>query len=142
MSARHQHTIVVGVDGSDRSVAVLQWAAAQAEVMGAAIKAVNAWHFPEVLGHHPARMETYLSTTRERIIDALVEATCDQVPHRTVVQEDEPAHLLLREAKDAELVVLGSQRGQEGLGRIATAVLHEAACPVVFVPVEPSGRSG
>ncbi len=139
MSPRRRRTIVVGVDGSTGSTAVLAWAAAQAAATGAEVKAVNAWHFPEVPGHRPARMETYLSETRQRIIDGLVDEACADLPHRTVVQEDDPAHLLLREAKEAELVVLGLHAHAEGPGQVASAVLREVACPVVLVPTERPG---
>src|ERR1035441_7636168 len=41
--------IVVGVDGSPASVAALRWAVRQAELTGATVEAVTAWHYPTVV---------------------------------------------------------------------------------------------
>ena len=42
--------VVVGVDGSAHSVAALHWAARYAAATGAALRAVFAWHYPDVAG--------------------------------------------------------------------------------------------
>ena len=38
--------IVAGVDGSESSLAALRWAVRQAELTGATVEAVIAWHYP------------------------------------------------------------------------------------------------
>jgi nucleotide-binding universal stress UspA family protein len=137
MLHNEKHTVVVGVDGSPRSLPVLEWAAAYAASIGAEVKVVTAWHFPEVPGHRPPRVEADLSATLERIIEGLVTRTCRAVPHHMVIQQDGAAHLLLREAKDADLLVMGT-RGHDDtarLGKVTGAVLLQAPCPVVVVPV-------
>jgi len=45
-----QHRIVVGVDGSKPSKAALAWAVRQAELTGASVDAVIAWHYPIAFG--------------------------------------------------------------------------------------------
>ena len=42
--------VVVGVDGSGSSKSALAWAVRQAELTGATVEAVTAWHFPAMLG--------------------------------------------------------------------------------------------
>ena len=109
MSRRHKH-VVVAVDGSDRSIALLEWAAAYAATVGADLKVVTTWHLPDLPGHRPARAEYDVSTTLERQLEALVRQTCTGVPHQVVLEEADPASLVLRESKDADLIVMGSQR--------------------------------
>jgi len=49
MSGQERHTgsrIVAGVDGSPSSICALRWAIRQAELTGAAVEAVIAWHYP------------------------------------------------------------------------------------------------
>jgi nucleotide-binding universal stress UspA family protein len=134
-----QPLVVVGVDGSARSEQVLRWAGAHARATGAKVLVVTAWRFPEVPGYHPPRVESDLSAALERIVDGLVAQTMTGVSVRTVVQEDAPAHLLLREAKGADLLVLGSRGhdddGSPRLGTVTSACLLDAGCPVVVVPV-------
>jgi nucleotide-binding universal stress UspA family protein len=47
------HRIVVGVDGSPSSKTALAWALQQAELTGASIEAVIAWHLPVAAGGIP-----------------------------------------------------------------------------------------
>ena len=47
------HRIVVGVDGSLASQQALAWAVGQAELTGASVEAVTAWHYPVVIGGMP-----------------------------------------------------------------------------------------
>jgi nucleotide-binding universal stress UspA family protein len=44
------HHIVVGMDGSPSSKAALRWAVRQAELTGASVEAIIAWHLPVVVG--------------------------------------------------------------------------------------------
>lgn len=48
-----QHRIVVGVDGFESSKAALRWAIRQAELTGAVVEAVIAWHVPVGTGWIP-----------------------------------------------------------------------------------------
>jgi hypothetical protein len=52
MTARSA-TVMVGVDGSDTSVAALRWAFEQASLTGVSIEPVMAWHWPIGLGYRP-----------------------------------------------------------------------------------------
>jgi len=45
--------VVVGVDGSEESVAALRWAVRYAAATGTPVKALLAWHYPTVAGQPP-----------------------------------------------------------------------------------------
>ncbi len=44
------HRIVVGIDGSDASLAALEWAARQAEFTNSSLEIVAAWEWPTGFG--------------------------------------------------------------------------------------------
>ena len=63
--AGRRASIVVGVDGSDSSKEALRWAAKQAELTGATLEAIVAWHYPTFFGLAPANpRELGLSSPR------------------------------------------------------------------------------
>jgi nucleotide-binding universal stress UspA family protein len=41
-----ESVVVVGVDGSEHARVALRWAAREAQLRGAILKVVHAWHFP------------------------------------------------------------------------------------------------
>ena len=53
-----EHRIVVGVDGSESSIAALRWAIRQAKFTGARVDAVAVWRFPTGYGWAPARAKS------------------------------------------------------------------------------------
>jgi nucleotide-binding universal stress UspA family protein len=137
-------TIVVGVDGSDNSVSALEWAAGQAQLQGADLRAVFVWKFPymEVV---PAGLGTTLPPFPE--MQKAAEARLDEIigrarlPHDLTVTrvaiEGDPARELLDQSKDATLVVVGA-RGHEGFlgvltGSVATRVVNHATVPVAVI---------
>jgi nucleotide-binding universal stress UspA family protein len=137
-------TIVVGVDGSPGADEALRHALREAQLRGSVVRVVTAWHVPAVayggMGAgplvDPARAfaesaEAILRETLER-----VDGTRD-VPVETVVREGRSANVLMDEAKDAELLVVGS-RGHGGftgllLGSVSSECAHHATCPVMIV---------
>jgi len=138
--------IVVGVDGSDGAVEALKFALDEARVRGATITAVNAWHIPPAAygaGWAPAvDFESYRTVAKSGLEKSLKEAGAAEsgVTVETVVGEGAPADVLCREAKDADLLVVGS-RGLGGfrgllLGSVSQQCAHHAPCPVVIVPAK------
>ena len=148
--------IVVGVDGSPESLAALRWAAAEARLRGARLVAVHAWLFvppPEVgaLGmipvpavDLPGAVEAESDAAEAEFEAALANAFPEGVPaevERKLV-EDDAGEALVRESKQADLVVVGS-RGRSGiaavlLGSVSKHVVDHAPCPVVVVKARPS----
>ncbi len=141
-------TIVVGVDGSDSAQAALRFALDEARLRGAAVRAVTAWQVPTAAfggAFVPPtddlldELETGARRTLER---ALTDAgdRAEGIRVESVVRNSTPARLVLDEADDADLLVVGS-RGLGGfrgllLGSVGQQCTHHAPCPVVIVPHE------
>ena len=139
------HRIIVGVDGSQSSKAALAWAVGQAELTGAIVDAVIAWHYPIAFGGAPfapigSLMDADFAGTAERVVNAAISETVDlssPVKVSAAVREGNAAQVLLAEADDADLLVVGS-RGHGGfaealLGSVSQHCVHHAACPVVII---------
>ncbi len=140
-----RNRIVVGVDGSLSSQAALQWAADQAALTEAGVEAVIAWEYPALaagFGWAPTAMITasqYREYAEKVVADAIskVAGPGAGVPFSTRVGEGNAAQVLLDEAAEAELLVVGS-RGHGTfagavLGSVSQRVAHHAPCPVVVV---------
>jgi nucleotide-binding universal stress UspA family protein len=137
--------IVVGVDGSKSAQAALRFALDEARLRGAGVRAVAAWHVPAAAygaAFDPALVTGLEPNARGALEHALAAAGEDAagVDVETVVKEGVPARVLLEEASDADLLVVGS-RGLGGfrgllLGSVGQQCSHHAPCPVVIVPHE------
>ncbi len=138
--------IVVGVDGSETASAALRWAAAEAEVHGATIVAVHAWHDVYLGGAYPAASTMLVPSLYRDAAQGVLDAAVDleegvepQVTFERVLVHGSPTHALLEAAKGADMIVVGS-RGRGGfggllLGSVSQQVVHHAPCPVVVIPV-------
>jgi len=133
--------VVVGIDGSARSLDALRWAAAEARVRDADLDVVHAWQLPmmtsppvHVLFEDYNAMEKSSRAILDRALADPALAGIKVNPHFTY---DSPARALLDRAADAGLIVAGTR----GLGRVAGTLLgsvsrqllHHAACPVVVI---------
>ena len=140
-------SIVVGVDGSPGGKAALQWALAEARLRHAPLRVVHAWMFPyAAVGYGFVPMiDQGLNDELARNAKSLVEkmlaeagSEIDGVEVQTEIVEGAAARVLLEQAEDAELLVVGS-RGLGGfkgllLGSVSQQCAHHAHCPVVVVP--------
>lgn len=141
--------IVVGVDGSDESKEALAWAAEQARLTGAKLRAVHAWSIPALampsMSLEPASFPSSddIDAFKESAQRALDEETAAVVPEGSgidvekVLVQEFPAQALVRESESAQLLVVGS-RGHGGfkgmlLGSVSQHCVHHAKCPVVIV---------
>lgn len=134
--------IVVGVDGSDGALAALRWAVEEAELRGAALDAVTAWHIPYAAGSpaiglviDPDEERAYAAEQLEEVIGATGVRAGMQV--NRVVVEGGAARALIETAAGADLLVVGS-RGRGGfkgllLGSVSQQCIQHAPCPVVVV---------
>jgi nucleotide-binding universal stress UspA family protein len=138
-------TIVVGVDGSVGSVHALEFALEEARIRGADVKAVSAWHIPVSayntgwvpVGVDPSYFE---QIARSALDKSLVETGAAEsgVSVTPILREGQAADVLVAEAREADLLVVGS-RGLGGfkgllLGSVSQQCAHHAACPVAIVP--------
>jgi nucleotide-binding universal stress UspA family protein len=150
--------IVVGVDGSAESHLAMQWALTQARCLGAEVVGVHVYSYtlpdtPDSAVGHPETVDEVITAAEKRAaltVDEAVEAAGElargiTVTPRVVRGREAPEHLL-REAADADLLVLGS-RGLGGfrkllLGSVSQKCLAHAACAVLIVrgPVPRGGE--
>lgn len=131
--------IVAGFDGSAQAAAALRWAAEEAKLRGARLRAVYAWSYLDQAGKtfDPGFGEDDVRRLLDDAIDELGPEAADIDIERVIVN-DLPARGLLEAAQDADLVVVGA-RGVGGfrgllLGSVSQQVAHHAPCPVVIVP--------
>ncbi len=129
--------IVVGIDGSDASKHALRWAVGQAELSGAELVALTAWHLPEMYGYVSRDYDVDAANMLEGVLKEVLEPP-PAVTVRSRVVEGRAASVLIEASKDADLVVLGT-RGRGGfegmlLGSVSQHTVQHAACPVVVVP--------
>jgi nucleotide-binding universal stress UspA family protein len=144
--SEERRRIVVGVDGFESSKAALRWAIRQAELTGAVVEAVTAWHIPAGTGMVPiADMPDYEEDAFTVLAEAMAEmSTVDpdiQVCPRVV--EGRAGQVLVEAAEGADLLVVGS-RGHGGmaealLGSVGQYCVHHASCPVVIMRGKPEG---
>lgn len=150
-------TIVVGVDGSPESQAALRWAAEEAALRDARLVAVWAWTFvppapiaepgmiPVPAMDYSGASEAERAAVEEEFETALRTAfpTTPEVDVERKLVQGDAAHVLEAEARDANLVVVGS-RGRSGiaaalLGSVSKHVVDHAPCPVVVVKAPRDG---
>jgi nucleotide-binding universal stress UspA family protein len=135
--------IVVGVDGSTTSRDALVWAMRQATLTGAPVRAVNVWHHPsEVFTPAEPGSRLLLPDPERNAADelAMVVSQADErtgVPLEQRVVEGQTIPVLLEQAQDASLLVLGS-RGRGAftgmlLGSVSEHCVSHASCPVAVV---------
>jgi nucleotide-binding universal stress UspA family protein len=137
--------IVVGVDGSENSIAALRWAATEAQLRAAILVIVTSWTFPYTdagLGggpvqFDPAALEQDAGKVLRDAIDAagLDAAQLEMVQERA--HEGRPADVLLEASRDADLLVVGS-RGHGAImgalvGSVSAKVMQHSTVPVVIV---------
>ncbi|MEV7389747.1 universal stress protein [Streptomyces sp. NPDC091215] len=143
------NSIMVGVDGSEASLAALRWAAEQARATHVDVIAVHAW---EPIGDRfaPYAPVPVRPTAAEQRAEAarMLAAAVQKVsgprsgrPIRVAVVDGPPARVLPARASGARLLVLGrrahAQRELPALGAVGRACVRCATVPVVMVPVAP-----
>jgi nucleotide-binding universal stress UspA family protein len=134
--------VVVGVDGSDESVAALRWAGEYAGPAGARLRAILAWHYPAPVGPAPVGVAPQAVTeeVRQNMVTALAEAVTAAspgVPVDQVVEYGHPVQVLVEASREADLLVVG-RRGHAAItgmlvGSVSIHCVTHAHCPVVVV---------
>jgi nucleotide-binding universal stress UspA family protein len=136
--------IVVGVDGSECGDAALRFAAEEAALRSARLRVVCAWEVPAMVfaggWAFPADLipefERGAQDTGEKAL-SLVAGLQPDVDREARTAHGPAGRVLLDEAEDADLLVVGS-RGLGSfagmlLGSVSQQVAHHARCPVVIV---------
>jgi nucleotide-binding universal stress UspA family protein len=133
--------VVVGVDGSARSLDALRWAADEARARSAELEVVHAWNLPMMSAPPVVSLFSDMGTLEEAgraTLDlALADPALKGVNTRSHLVAGGAAQALLGRAAGATLLVAGTR----GLGRVAGALLgsvsrqlvNHAPCPVVLI---------
>jgi nucleotide-binding universal stress UspA family protein len=130
--------VVVGVDGSPGSQSAVRWAAQQATLTGATLRAVSSWRWPNYITRVPPGID--LAKDTRRILDEALEQALSGSEDVTVtrhVVEGPPGPVLVAQSHDASLLVVGAQ-GRAAftgmlLGSVAEHCVRHGSCPVVVV---------
>lgn len=137
--------VVVGIDGSPGSKALLAYAFQQASVRGAGLHVIHAWPFQRSQG--TAALVDALSSAHEvepqhdqLVTDALAgwDREYPTVDVEVTLVHAPAATALIDHATDAQLLVVGGhRRGRLATllsGSVTSSVLKRAQCPVAVVP--------
>ncbi|MFI7680411.1 universal stress protein [Actinophytocola sp. NPDC049390] len=142
--AERQGPVVVGVDGTPASAAAIEFAFAEADARGTGLVAIHTWTDLLVetafAGGAAALDFSPLAQRAEEVLGERLAGWREKYPDVPVtryVGRERASRALLRHAKDAGLVVVGS-RGRGGfrgllLGSTSQALLRHAPCPVAVV---------
>ncbi|MCX5257427.1 universal stress protein [Streptomyces canus] len=144
--------ITAGIDGTEESLAALDWAAREAVRRDVGLRVIHAWRFQPYEGIDAGDRDTQEGWARDAVTEAVRTVTGRHtgLDVSTEVVEGGSVDVLVAAAADAELLVLGS-RGHGPvvgflLGSVGQQVIAEAARPVVLVragdqaTAEASGR--
>jgi len=142
--------IVVGIDGSVHSRHALEWAISEAVLRGTPLtvltvaQVTTAYWGPAAVWYPPLDLdvaEQALKAAKEEVGTVLDKPGADSPPSVSVkAVAGLPAEEILRAARDADMIVVGS-RGAGGfrkllMGSVSLQVTHHAHCPVVVIPAE------
>jgi nucleotide-binding universal stress UspA family protein len=137
--SRMTRPITAAVDGTDESLAALDWAAREAVRRGLALRVVQAWRFQPYDAIDAADPDTQAGWVRDALAEAAsaVTARHPDLDVTTDVVAGETADTLVAAAADAEMLVLGS-RGHGPvvgflLGSVGQQVIAGTTRPVVLV---------
>jgi nucleotide-binding universal stress UspA family protein len=133
-------SIVVGVDGSDSSRQALIWAVHYAELISAEVTAVISWSYPTGYGIGAIAADWNPGEDARDLLTETIASVLGRdiaVPLTQVVQEGNAAQVLLDQARDAQMLVVGS-RGHGGfagllLGSVSAHCAEHAHCPVLVI---------
>lgn len=130
--------VVVGVDGSEGSADALRWAAGQAQLTGASLRAIASWRWPNYVSRVPPGADPAGDTERtlhESV--APIRAAFPDLEITEHVVQGPAGPSLLTHAENATLLVVGA-RGRAAfpgmlLGSVAEYCVRNGPCPVVVV---------
>ena len=136
-----QDRIVVGVDGSEESREALRWALRYAEMTGACVDVVHAWHIADERAWLQSMPPPALPTdVAHKALEAMVSDLVrpgSSLAVSSEIREGHAVRVLVDASKEASMLVVGS-RGFYGLdgvliGSVSAQCAAHAPCTVVVV---------
>jgi nucleotide-binding universal stress UspA family protein len=135
-----ENRIVVGVDGSESSLAALEWAAEQAERTDASLEVITTWEWPMSYGWSAVPEGYDPASESTRLLETTVASTRKAHPDlriNSAVIEGHPAPVLIKASRGAQLLVVGSRGHGEFagmlLGSVSEHCVSNAHCPVLVL---------
>jgi nucleotide-binding universal stress UspA family protein len=137
----HDHTVVVGVDGSPATHEVMSFALDHASRYQLPLRAVFCYSY-DLLATSPWRATAPSQALAQRWLAEMCDGWQEKYPdvdiHREAVREH-PIHTLVGLSRGQDLLVVGHHsdrsRIRSMLGSVSQGVLHHASCPVAVVPL-------
>ncbi|MHB8395344.1 MAG: universal stress protein [Candidatus Dormibacteria bacterium] len=135
---------MVGVDGSDHSMAALRWACTEARLRGDSLELVAAWSIPSAaMTVASADVVDAMEAAANQTIDSAQAEVASSYPDLEVLAgifNGQPARILVERAHGADLLVVGS-RGLGDfkallLGSVSQECSQHSPIPVVIVRTE------
>lgn len=142
--------VVVGVDGSEFSIAALHFALREAQLRETGVRIVTSapdtgtavGPDPELTERMQAAVVAEAAAVSAQALELAGAANTAAVPVETVVDAGDPAAAILKQAQDAQLIVVGSHgKGflrRLLLGSVSREVLQSADRPVAVIDL-PTG---
>jgi nucleotide-binding universal stress UspA family protein len=135
--------IVVGVDGSDKSIKAMRWAIEHAKLLGARVRIIGAWDVPGTIYFTPGHVGSDYYQDASDSFDAAIAKGLEGLDVQGVLVEKEliqgrPSKALHDAAVGALSLVIGSHGlgstfpGMH-LGSTAFYCVNHAPCPVVLI---------
>ncbi|PKK14553.1 universal stress protein [Thermomonospora sp. CIF 1] len=133
--------VIVGIDGSARSLRALDWAVEEARLLGAPLRLVHASRLLAWDGALTEEARTALKAERTGWLERAAERARRRRPGCRVETElpaEDPVQALVKAGENASLIVVGARGsgGFEGLllGSVGLFVASRATCPIMVVP--------
>ncbi|MEE6281417.1 universal stress protein [Georgenia sunbinii] len=140
----HEDVVIAGVDGSEASLAALDWAAAEARQLGWRLHIVCAYAVPAFTvasldGGFAAVDDTAIQAGAQAVLDEAVARVGGDVEVTAALELGDPAGVLVELSRSAGLAVVGNRGGggfaDRLLGTVSSALPAHAHCPTVVVPL-------
>ncbi|HKN53302.1 MAG TPA: universal stress protein [Amycolatopsis sp.] len=147
MTEAAKNRVVVGVDGSEASLAALVWATEEAAGLGAEVEAVTVWTHDAMLDDASAE-RTLAEARNVHLHDLEAQVTValkgrSNVTVRCSAPDGDATDILVERSRDARMLVVGSHGAGKLhdilVGSVSSACLRHAYCPVVVIP--PGART-
>jgi len=127
-------SVVVGIDGSNESMAALDWAAEFAARFDHSLAIIVTWHLPTPTAHgRTGFSDADFHTWADEVISTASMRVAERHPSLRIDQrvvEGSPGEALVNSSGEASLLVVGTRRR---LGTVSSYCAHYASCPVVIV---------
>lgn len=136
MNTTASYTVIVGIDGSESSRHALQWGIWHAGIAAGRVVAIQSWELHSMY-HLEEIAEQVKETAAKSLHDTIRAVGIDLNDIEHHVLQGHPAEVLLKQSRQAHLLVLGN-RGHGGfagalLGSVSQHCVHHAQCPIVIV---------